>query len=747
MGCNQSKIENEEAVARCKERKLFIKEAVSARNAFAAAHSAYTTSLKSAGAALSDYAQGEVHHPQIPSSSTSGATIAGSTAVTAPPKPFEIPLPPPPLPNFPAPLHRAATMPEIKIIEPEPAPKPVETIIEEEDEERELENEGSLRRRRRKSNRSSGGGGVGGGGGGSSRKVEEEKKSEEVHVTVNNQNSESQVQNSAWEYFFPSMENVAGTSLNEAEEPQQHHHFEEKKKNENKVFDEMPKRMDEDIEHLVSDAAADDDEEEEVVAAEPVVVEPPVVVVAAGKSVKVKQGPGSMEGQGSVKPKVDLLQIFADLDDHFLKASESAHEVSKMLEATRLHYHSNFADNRGHIDHSARVMRVITWNRSFKGIPNLDDGKDDFDSDEHETHATILDKLLAWEKKLYDEVKAGELMKYAYQKRIATLNKLKKRGTNYTEALEKAKAAVSHLHTRYIVDMQSLDSTVSEISRLRDELLYPRLVQLVDGMATMWGTMLAHHEKQSNTVMLLKSLDISQCPKETSEHHHERTYQLLLVGQQWHSQFEMLIKNQKGYIKALNNWLKLNLVPIESSLKEKVSSPPRVTIPPIQSLLHAWQIRLDKLPDEVARTAIVNFAAVIDTIFQQQQDEMVLKRKCEDTRKELSRKTRNFEDWYHKYMQKKIPDELDPDRPEGNAPDEVVTEKQVLIEQLKKRLEDEEDAYARQCIQVRQKSLGSLKNRMPELFRALSDFSLECSKMYSELRSISQNLNSGKSSS
>lgn len=37
----------------------------------------------------------------------------------------------------------------------------------------------------------------------------------------------------------------------------------------------------------------------------------------------------------------------------------------------------------------------------------MDDGKDDFDSDEHETHATILDKLLAWEKKLYDEVKVS----------------------------------------------------------------------------------------------------------------------------------------------------------------------------------------------------------------------------------------------------------------------------------------------------------------------------------------------------
>ena len=59
----------------------------------------------------------------------------------------------------------------------------------------------------------------------------------------------------------------------------------------------------------------------------------------------------------------------------------------------------------GHIDHSARVMRVITWNRSFRGLPNADVGKDDFDSEENETHATVLDKLLAWEKKLYDEVK------------------------------------------------------------------------------------------------------------------------------------------------------------------------------------------------------------------------------------------------------------------------------------------------------------------------------------------------------
>lgn len=68
--------------------------------------------------------------------------------------------------------------------------------------------------------------------------------------------------------------------------------------------------------------------------------------------------------------------------------------------------------NTGHIDHSARVMRVITWNRSFRGVSNGDGAKDDVDSEEFETHATVLDKLLAWEKKLYEEVKVGVLFHF-----------------------------------------------------------------------------------------------------------------------------------------------------------------------------------------------------------------------------------------------------------------------------------------------------------------------------------------------
>ncbi|XP_058739676.1 protein ROLLING AND ERECT LEAF 2-like [Vicia villosa] len=68
-------------------------------------------------------------------------------------------------------------------------------------------------------------------------------------------------------------------------------------------------------------------------------------------------------------------------------------------------------------------MKVITWNRSFKGVSNGEGAKDDFDSEENEMHATVLDKLLAWEKKLYEKVKQRELIKFEYQRKVPVLNK------------------------------------------------------------------------------------------------------------------------------------------------------------------------------------------------------------------------------------------------------------------------------------------------------------------------------------
>lgn len=59
MGCSSSKLDDEEAVQLCKDRKNLIKQAVEHRIRFASGHIAYIQSLKRVSAALRDYVEGD----------------------------------------------------------------------------------------------------------------------------------------------------------------------------------------------------------------------------------------------------------------------------------------------------------------------------------------------------------------------------------------------------------------------------------------------------------------------------------------------------------------------------------------------------------------------------------------------------------------------------------------------------------------------------------------------------------------
>lgn len=135
MGCGQSKIDQEETVARCKDRKRFIGEAVVARNGLAAAHSAYAISLKNTGAALSDYAQGEsaisdihrTHH-------TAAITYSSDRAAVNPPA--DRILAPPPVPGsaeMMSPLQRSSSAPLVEVSKNKGKAPMTASITEEED--------------------------------------------------------------------------------------------------------------------------------------------------------------------------------------------------------------------------------------------------------------------------------------------------------------------------------------------------------------------------------------------------------------------------------------------------------------------------------------------------------------------------------------------------------------------------------------------------------------------------------------
>lgn len=254
-------------------------------------------------------------------------------------------------------------------------------------------------------------------------------------------------------------------------------------------------------------------------------------------------------------------------------------------------------------------------------------------------------------------------------------------------------------------------------------------------MANMWSSMHCHHADQLTVISEIRAFEIPPIPRETTDLHYKQTCELRDIVREWHMQFEKLMDHQKGYIRALNAWLKLNLIPIESNLKEKVSSPPRQVEPPIKNLLYAWHDQLEKLPIELAKTAIKSFGEVISNIVLHQDEEVILRRRCEETRRDLNRKRAQFVDWHRRYVERRasLGEDANPEAAETQNSDPV-NERKIAMEELEIRLKEEEEHHLRFARQVREKSLTNLRMHLPELFRSMADFAVLCYDMYNNLR-------------
>jgi hypothetical protein len=157
--------------------------------------------------------------------------------------------------------------------------------------------------------------------------------------------------------------------------------------------------------------------------------------------------------------------------------------------------------------------------------------------------------------------------------------------------------------------------------------------------------------------------------------------------------------------------------------------------PPVKALLQSWNEHLAKLPVDLAIHAIISFRAVLDTILSVQDEELKHKEYCNQLHKEYVRKAQAFEDWYHKHGQRRTFD--DPESGEGTSQKDTISKKRFAVESLKSKLDDEVEVHDKLSKQVRGKSLSILKAHLPELFRALTDFSSASFGMHSQLRLMS----------
>ncbi|XAR53663.1 hypothetical protein NMG60_11022300 [Bertholletia excelsa] len=173
---------------------------------------------------------------------------------------------------------------------------------------------------------------------------------------------------------------------------------------------------------------------------------------------------GKSEKQDDIENKVvpkDFITSMKDIEFLFIKASESGKEVPRMLEANKFHFRPIFLGKEGGSlsstlfkncfacgDDPSQVqeeppqnsVKYLTWHRttssrsSSSRNPLGANTKDDIEDvtknlfDEFcmisGSHASTLDRLHAWERKLYDEVKASQLVRREYDLKCKLLRQL-----------------------------------------------------------------------------------------------------------------------------------------------------------------------------------------------------------------------------------------------------------------------------------------------------------------------------------
>ncbi|RWW27040.1 hypothetical protein GW17_00008539 [Ensete ventricosum] len=153
-------------------------------------------------------------------------------------------------------------------------------------------------------------------------------------------------------------------------------------------------------------------------------------------------------------------------------------------------------------------VKYLTWHRSvsllssssenFLGALTKDDTQEPSGNIFNGTymnsgsHASTLDRLYAWERKLYDEVKSRDLSFYLFVYQASgiirreydmkcRLLRQKESTKVKPENIDKIRAVVKDLHSRILVAIQRIDSISKKIEEIRDRELEPQLEELIGG--------------------------------------------------------------------------------------------------------------------------------------------------------------------------------------------------------------------------------------------------------------------------
>ncbi|KFK37283.1 hypothetical protein AALP_AA4G237000 [Arabis alpina] len=733
MGCAASKLDNEDTVRRCKERRRLIAESVRSRHQLAAAHADYCRSLRLTGSALSSFAAGE---PLAVSDQTPAVFLR-----TVPPSPAPSSVYTPPAAPV-APPSRSSSV-------------------------------ASSNRRRKQQRKmphilSSPS---------SSSQISERSNFMPSFAYQNSIYSATPSQASSvwnWENFYPpsppdseffnkkSQRNRFGDgdeTETDRSEVDFHHSRKEKKQFESMKEDEETEREEvqcsewEDHDHYSTTSSSAEEEEEEEdresvseigssVRTSSMRREPPPPMkqeygggVGEDKYRKeddVTTNSGSYRGGREIDDMKmvvrhrDLKEIVDAIKENFDKAASAGDQVSQMLHLGRAQLDRSFSQLKKTVIHSSSVLSNLSSTWTQKPPLEVKYRMDTTALDQPGSSKSLsssLDRLLAWEKKLYEEVKAREGLKIEHEKKLSKLQSQEYKGENETK-LDKTKGSITRLQSLIIVTSQAVSTTSTAIIRLRDTDLVPQLVELCHGFMYMWKAMHQFHEIQNNIIQQVQGLiNRSGKGESTSELHRQATRDLETAVSLWHSSFCRLIKFQRDFIRSVQAWFKLTLLPVchddNPSHKEPVDA---------YAFCDEWKLTLDRVPDTVASEAIKSFINVVHVISAKQSEEIKIKKRTETASKELEKKASSLRNIERKYYQSYstvgfgLPDS-GPDNGHGLDARDPLTEKKIELGACQRRVEEEMLKHSKAIEVTRAMTLNNLQTGLPGVFQALTSFS------------------------
>lgn len=349
----------------------------------------------------------------------------------------------------------------------------------------------------------------------------------------------------------------------------------------------------------------------------------------------------------------DLNSCIKEIEILFIKASDSGKEVPRMLEADKVNFRPLLPEEKAPGSTASGFfatlfaccreevplpqpppqaeVKYLTWHRSMSSlssssrIPLGTTSKEDTDGLNGNifggvymnsgSHASTLDRLYAWERKLYDEVKASSVVCRQYDEKCRQLRHQESRGESQM-SIDKTRAVVKDLHSRILVAIQRIDMISKNIEDLRDKELQPQLEELIGSLTRMWATMLECHRHQHDIIKLVSSTR-NMKTSIRSESQFQATLLLQVELNTLCSNFQKWIASHKAYLQSLNSWLLKCVKALQrkrkSSRKKNIKADPitKYAVAPIFKTCESWINLLDDLPTDL-EDAIKDLAADIN---------------------------------------------------------------------------------------------------------------------------------------